>query len=403
MSTVAREYNSMLGRRFGKLVVAGTRRLGGCKYVALCRCDCGSEPIEIAYNRLRDTQRSCGCERAPEAAEYNGERLALTEIAQRSGRSVETIREYVRKAKPLVFASKSALGKRWGKLTVIQIDAGAKHRRYLVRCDCGTERFVWGSALSGGTVTSCGCDRPAPPGSVLGQTHGRLTIVADAERHTARGVKYWRCKCECGTEKDVLWPNLISGATKSCGCLKRDAARNRERAKSNGPSPADLVGHQAGKLTVLSLARRTRAYAVWLCRCECGTERRVPGQDLRAGRVMACVRCSGSSRLEKSFEYEGRTMPASEIAAKLGCTRNWMYQALREGKTFEEIGNGRGRAAERRLPLFGVLVTVRQIADITGLKPGTVDFRLRAGLTPEQIVARPLQSGTRLREAIAAE
>lgn len=96
-------------------------------------------------------------------------------------------------------------------------------------------------------------------------------------------------------------------------------------------------------------------------------------------------------------------MPASEIAAKLGCTRNWMYQALREGKTFEEIGNGRGRAAERRLPLFGVLVTVRQIADITGLKPGTVDFRLRAGLTPEQIVARPLQSGTRLREAIAAE
>ena len=29
---------------------------------------------------------------------------------------------------------------------------------------------------------------------------------------------YWHCKCECGTEKDVIQYSLTSGKSKSCGC-----------------------------------------------------------------------------------------------------------------------------------------------------------------------------------------
>lgn len=30
----------------------------------------------------------------------------------------------------------------------------------------------------------------------------------------------WHCKCECGNYADVISSNLISGKTKSCGCVK---------------------------------------------------------------------------------------------------------------------------------------------------------------------------------------
>jgi len=32
---------------------------------------------------------------------------------------------------------------------------------------------------------------------------------------------YWVCRCECGTEREVLAAQLKSGGSKSCGCLQR--------------------------------------------------------------------------------------------------------------------------------------------------------------------------------------
>jgi hypothetical protein len=42
-------------------------------------------------------------------------------------------------------------------------------------------------------------------------------IVSALKRH-----RYWKVRCDCGTEKTVYNHNLISGDTESCGCLHRD-------------------------------------------------------------------------------------------------------------------------------------------------------------------------------------
>lgn len=34
--------------------------------------------------------------------------------------------------------------------------------------------------------------------------------------------RYYRCRCACGTEKDVPAYNLTTGASLSCGCLRRE-------------------------------------------------------------------------------------------------------------------------------------------------------------------------------------
>ncbi len=54
------------------------------------------------------------------------------------------------------------IGERFEQLTVIaELPKGRRHqRRYMVRCDCGTEKAIEGHDLRPGTV-SCGCHRRA--------------------------------------------------------------------------------------------------------------------------------------------------------------------------------------------------------------------------------------------------
>jgi len=58
-----------------------------------------------------------------------------------------------------------------------------------------------------------------------GMVYGRLTVIrfvvgtgtwAGGNRVLAK----WLCKCECGVLKEVVGQNLISGNTRSCGCLR---------------------------------------------------------------------------------------------------------------------------------------------------------------------------------------
>lgn len=62
------------------------------------------------------------------------------------------------------------------------------------------------------------------------QKYGRLTVLDEAERHyTPSGSpkRRWRCQCECGTIKVILQERLLSGGTRSCGCLQRDVTVGR--------------------------------------------------------------------------------------------------------------------------------------------------------------------------------
>lgn len=50
---------------------------------------------------------------------------------------------------------------------------------------------------------------------ITGQKFGKLTAI---ERMPSRnGKTYWKCKCECGTIKEVQTGHLKSGAIQSCG------------------------------------------------------------------------------------------------------------------------------------------------------------------------------------------
>ena len=109
--------------------------------------------------------------------------------------------------------------------------------------------------------------------NLAGQRFGKLLVI---ERAPNRGRNTaWLCKCDCGESKVVPAYRLKSGRTASCGCVNRMAC--------------DLTGRRFGRLTVISRAGSDKqGNAMWLCRCDCGTEKVVCGYHLRSGVIRSC-------------------------------------------------------------------------------------------------------------------
>ena len=57
---------------------------------------------------------------------------------------------------------------------------------------------------------------------MVGQKHGRLTVVARAPNQQTRAA--WNCVCECGNKVVVDGKKLRTGHTKSCGCYRTEVS-----------------------------------------------------------------------------------------------------------------------------------------------------------------------------------
>ena len=75
-----------------------------------------------------------------------------------------------------------------------------------------------------------------------GKKFGRVTVIKRVENKNNR-VAYL-CKCDCGNEFITLSQHLVSGCTKSCGCLNREKASKRmaKMSKTHGFSHTRLYG-----------------------------------------------------------------------------------------------------------------------------------------------------------------
>lgn len=83
----------------------------------------------------------------------------------------------------------------------------------------------------------------------VGSSFGRLVTTAPPvlrARSDGRNRSWVTVRCTCGTTKDVLAGNLLSGRTHSCGCYHRDRA-----SEANTTHGATHDG------------KRTRLYRIW--------------------------------------------------------------------------------------------------------------------------------------------
>lgn len=64
----------------------------------------------------------------------------------------------------------------------------------------------------------------------MGQRFNRLTAIA-LSGHNKHGQLLVQCKCDCGNVKIILKSALLTGRSKSCGCLAADMASKRMAAR----------------------------------------------------------------------------------------------------------------------------------------------------------------------------
>lgn len=147
-----------------------------------CQCDCGNEKIIYGGHLENGHTKSCGCIRPPRIDLYN---------------------------------------QHFGRLTVLEWQGQGK---WLCQCECGNQVAVETGNLRNGNTQSCGClqkERTSENNfqSLVGKRFGKLLVIDRVENNLHGNVCY-KCKCDCGGETIIASNNLRQGITNSCGCLK---------------------------------------------------------------------------------------------------------------------------------------------------------------------------------------
>ena len=204
--------------------------------------------------------------------------------------------------------SEKIIGQRFGMLVVqSEIEPVRDARGHLVRmfnclCDCGKEKVFRYNNLISGLVNSCGCTRiPKDPRVDLsGRRFGHLTVLFEAEPHyekCGKKIRCWACLCDCGNETVIFQSNLVSQhGTRSCGCALKYGGRPVKFT-------VNLTGNRYGRLVVIAPADPagrpggSHRYR-WLCRCDCGNETIVAGDNLTSGHTQSCG-CLKKDKLKK--------------------------------------------------------------------------------------------------------
>lgn len=215
-------------------------------------------------------------------------------------------------------------GKQFGWLTVLSKgDPDRKGRtHWRCKCRCGAETLVADYNLKAGGTKSCGCYMKFRIAQtcckdIRGQRFGRL-VALQGIREDSKPYR-WLCECDCGNRVKVVTAKLLSGHTKSCGCLKTKAP----------PTFADLTGRKFGRLTVISRAPDLKKWSPrWNCSCTCGGATISGSHCLLSGHSTSCG-CINRERIgAKSPRWDPKLSQEERDRRRHGTPTNKLFAAV---------------------------------------------------------------------------
>lgn len=116
---------------------------------------------------------------------------------------------------------------------------------------------------------------------ITGQVFGELTVLFRIENEQS-GSSRWLCQCSCGNLLCARGTSLRSGHTCSCGCVSK-------KIQSDKLVIEIKPGTKFGYWTVIERAEGFLGKgAYYKVKCKCGTEKILPGYQLRNGYSYSC-------------------------------------------------------------------------------------------------------------------
>lgn len=197
--------------------------------------------------------------------------------------------------------------------------------------------------------------------NLIGQKFGRWTVIDVAEKRNGR--IYWKCKCDCGTVREVKQQSLTSGRSTSCGCYHREEAKSiGERSRKHGDFGTHLYGVWAG-MKRRCFNPHTKFYS-----------------DYGGRGITVCdewLEYIPFKEWALSSGYkQGLTLERKDVNGNY-CPENCCWITMSE-----QCNNKRNTI---HIEYNGKSYTIKEIAKITGLKRRTIAGRIERGWSPEEI------------------
>lgn len=184
----------LTGQRFGRLIVI--ERVQGVQPTTWrCKCDCGNETNVRSTNLKNGNVQSCGCLRKEKCKQ-----MSQNNLIDLTGKTFNYLTVLERSE-----------------------NNNHKAVYWKCKCVCGKIIDVAGADLTRGTTKSCGCMkkilcREARTKNMIGKRFGKLLVLEVAGQDSDLSFNYL-CQCDCGNTKIINGVNLRKGITTSCGCI----------------------------------------------------------------------------------------------------------------------------------------------------------------------------------------
>ena len=155
----------------------------------------------------------------------------------------------------------------------------------LCECDCGNTVIKSSYQLRHAKQTpSCGCNVTEilrlRAKDATGMKFGRLTV--QKSYYSESGVALLDCVCDCGNNKVIRKYDLLSGHTKSCGCLQKEIQSKNMQKDDSG------IISDFGVKIIKPYKKNDKGQMIWECECGfCGNHfydlpARVKGNHVRS-------------------------------------------------------------------------------------------------------------------------
>lgn len=199
---------------------------------------------------------------------------------------------------------------------------------------------------------------------IRGQRFGRLTVIEYSHSHQGA---YWKCLCDCGTEKIIKGKSLVSGHTIGCGCVNRDRMKTGTHRTHN-----------------LSSAREYNCYNAMKSRCY------YPGathyKDYGGRGITVCDRWLAS--FEDFYADVGPCPSPRHSLHRIDNDGPYSPENCRWATDTEQANNKRNN---HELTFNGETHTLAEWEGKTGIQSSTIRKRLRMGWSVSEALTRPIR------------
>lgn len=217
---------------------------------------------------------------------------------------------------------KSIVGEKYDKLIVLEelephiTPNGSKQRIVKVKCSCGNIYDVrLEAARKSGRCRDCsGRERRV---DITGKKYGWLTVLSMADDYispSGHRLSQCRCQCKCGNITIVGMSQLVTGSTRSCGCLQNTSGALKDNADLM--AKYDFEKNAEIDLDVNKLTARSSKKVWWKC-SKCGNSWFATIASQNDEKKHGCPYCSGR------FVTEGKNDLLSQFP---DVAEEWCYE-----------------------------------------------------------------------------